>query len=92
MDYSLVTKAKLMLAKSPTQAAAAQVWWNAVCDALHAHYIAQRPKPKSFEVHHANETARAAFLQALVDGADFPACKAAALARIGIDEVETARK
>lgn len=84
MTYDLVTKAKLMLAKSPEQAKAAQVWWNAVCDALHAHYIAQRPKPKSFEVHHANETARKAFLEALVCGDDFPACKAAALARLGI--------
>jgi len=42
--------------------------WNAVIDALTPLYKSHRPAPRSFEVHHATENARKAFLGAWLDG------------------------
>jgi hypothetical protein len=78
--------ARLALAKSPELEKAARTWWSTVCDVLEKHYKAKRPKLMSYEVHHTNERAREAFLAAIVDGLDFPACKAAALARVGLHD------
>lgn len=49
--------------------------WVRVCDRLEPIYKARRPVMKSFEVHHCNETARAAFLKAAVAGTPLKECE-----------------
>ena len=85
MSQAVLEQAKAKLAKSPEREKPLRAAWNRVCDVLHPHFSAMRPKPKVYEVHHATEVARAAFLAAFCDGKPDEACVAAALARLGID-------
>lgn len=70
------------IARDPAKGRAMQAAWNTVCDRLEPHYLAMRPKPKSFEVHHMNETARARFACAVVAGHSFADCTDAAVQKI----------
>ena len=70
------------LAQKPSKKAEMQAAWNKVCDQLEPFYLAMRPKPKSFEVHHMNETARLEFARALIAGQSMDDCVAAAVSRI----------
>jgi hypothetical protein len=68
--------------------------WNLICDAIHPWALAQRPLPRSFEVHHVTETARAQYLKDLVAGASVDAAVTSALARVNVpahDVTETQR-
>ena len=81
-----VKKARAKLKRKPELEAELREIWNEVCDALEAHHLATRPKPKTFEVHHANEMARAAFLAAFLKHGLVPVwLKQEALAAIGIE-------
>ena len=71
------------LARDPAKKAEMQAAWNKVCDRLEIHYLAMRPKPKSFEVHHMNEVARARFACALVAGHNYADCIDAAAKTLG---------
>lgn len=64
----LESVAKARLAKNAELATAAQDAWQHIWRDIHAHAVARRPKPKSFEVHHETETVRAAFIAALAVG------------------------
>ena len=70
------------LVRSPAKLAEITAAWNQVCDRLETHYLAMRPKPKSFEVHHMNEIARAHFACAIVAGHQMAECVNIAIARI----------
>lgn len=70
------------IARDPAKGAAMQAAWGTVCDRLEPHYLAMRPKPKSFEVHHMNEIARARFAHAVVAGHSFEKCADLAVERI----------
>ena len=70
------------LGRDPVILAQMQAAWSTVCDRLEPHYSAMRPKPKSYEVHHMNETARARFAYAIVAGHDFAKCADLAVERI----------
>lgn len=70
------------LARDPAKRAAMEAAWNKVVDQLHPYYLAMRPKPKSFEVHHMNETARYRFACALASGRPMEECITVAVARI----------
>jgi hypothetical protein len=70
------------LGRDPAKLAEMQTAWNAVCDQLEPFYLAMRPKPKSFEVHHMNETARARFACAVAAGNSMADCTAVAVAKI----------
>lgn len=83
MTQPLIEAVKARFAKEP--AIEPELWagWNRICDRIHAHATAMRPKPKSFEVHHLSEVARKAYLESFVAGSDIPAAENAALAAIG---------
>ena len=71
------------LARDLAKKAEMQAAWNKVCDRLEVHYLAMRPTPKSFEVHHMNEVARARFACALVAGHNYADCIDAAAKTVG---------
>jgi hypothetical protein len=70
------------MAEDPQTRVAMQAGWNAVMDQLEPFYLAMRPKPKSFEVHHMNEVARISFARAVIDGHSFAEAAALAVERI----------
>jgi len=70
------------IARDPAKRAAMQAAWDTVCNRLEPHYLAMRPKPRSFEVRHMNETARAQFACAVVAKHSFAECANLAVARI----------
>ena len=70
------------IARDPAKGAAMQAAWGTVCDRLELYYLAMRPKPRSFEVHHLNESARARFACAVAAGHDFAKCADLAAQRI----------
>jgi hypothetical protein len=70
------------LARSPAKRAEMETAWNTVLDQLEPFYLAMRPRPKSFEVHHMNETARARFAYALAAGHSMAECASLAVARV----------
>ena len=79
-----IAAVKAKLAKDGAEIEAA-LWsdWNKALDAIHASALAQRPKPKSFEVHHTTEVARATLLNAYLEGK--PDRVALALNAVGIE-------
>lgn len=70
------------LARDPVKKAEMEAGWNAVLDRLGPFYSAMRPKPKSFEVHHMNETARYRFATAIVANRPMADCVDLAVTRI----------
>lgn len=70
------------LARDPAKRAAMQAAWNAALDQLEPFYLAMRPKPKSFEVHHMNETARYRFACAIAAGHPMEECARLAVSSI----------
>lgn len=70
------------LARNPANLAEMQTAWNLACDRLEAHYRGIRPVPKSFEVHHMNETARARFACAIAAGHPMAECTRLAVEKI----------
>ena len=77
-DAEIVRLALLMCANTEVAKASYDAW-NAVCDELEHHFKEKKPKMKVFEMHHTIETARRAFLSAMVDKQDMLACISAAL-------------
>lgn len=67
--------------------AAARTAWNSVNAAIVERANAKRPTPKVFEVHHEVETARKAFLLAVVDGHDMATCENAARAAVKLETI-----
>lgn len=59
----------------PKTAAEWRAAWCRVCDRLEPFYKEKRPVMKVFEVHHSNETARAAFLASAVAGQSLKDCE-----------------
>ena len=70
------------LGRDPQKLAEMQAAWGTVMDNLEPYYLAMRPRPKSFEVHHMNETARARFAHAVAAGHPFAECARLAVSRI----------
>jgi hypothetical protein len=70
------------LGQDPKKREAMQAAWDTVMDRLEPFYMAMRPKPKSFEVHHMNETARQRFAHAIAAGHTFEDCAYLAVERI----------
>lgn len=70
------------LARDPAKRAEMEAAWNQACDQLEAHYLAIRPKLKSFEVHHMNEVARYRFACAIAAGHPMAECVNLAVAKI----------
>ena len=70
------------LAKDPIKQAAMQAGWNKVLDQLQPYYLAMRPMPKSFEVHHMNEHARYHFMVAYVNGNEMEVCIDRAVSKV----------
>jgi hypothetical protein len=83
---NLIESVKARFAKEPATEPALWEGWNRVCDRIHTHALAMRPKPKSFEVHHLTETARKAYLESFVSGTDIAVAESAALASIGAEK------
>jgi len=80
IEAAIVTMREL--AKDPAKRAAMQAAWETVLDRLEPHYLAMRPKLKSFEVYHMNEAARWRFACAVASGHSFPDCADKAVAKI----------
>jgi hypothetical protein len=70
------------LAQDPEKYKAMHAAWGTVMDRLGPFYMAMRPQPKSFEVHHMNETARQRFAHAVAAGHTFEDCAYLAVERI----------
>ena len=62
----LAEQAKARFVSEPETEAPLWAHWNKIVDAIEKHALARRPKMRVFEVHHMNETARAALLTAFV--------------------------
>lgn len=67
-----------------------ELWagWNVIVDEIHKKVKKQKPLPKSFEVHHMNETARKAYLLAFVAGKGLDVAMMNALDLVGIKEIQ----
>jgi hypothetical protein len=70
------------LAQNPAKKAEMEAAWGRVVDRLAPFYLAMRPKPRSFEVHHMNETARYRFACALAAGRPMDECVDVAVTKI----------
>ena len=70
------------IATDPKVKAQMEAAWNRVCDALEPFYLAMRPKPRSYEVHHMNEKARERFAHAVAAGRSFDECANVAIERV----------
>ena len=85
MDSSLILAVKEKFAAAPDTEKELWAQWNAIVDVIHAHALAKRPLPRTFEVHHMNEVARKALLEAFVRGDAMDTLKYTALAAIGLE-------
>lgn len=79
-----IAKVKGMIASKPALGAELTAAWNRVCDRIEERALAKRPKPKSFEVHHETEAARAALMTAIAEGRTVETAELESLNRIGL--------
>lgn len=78
----LIATVKARFMREPASEPLLWAAWNRVVDRIEKHALALRPKPKVFEVHHLNETARKALLQSFAAGNAVDAAETAALEAI----------
>lgn len=72
------------LAKNPDDYTLMNGGWQQICDEIEKRALAARPRLKSFEVHHATETARKIFLAAYVEKKKLKDCIELAIAGCGL--------